>query len=235
MLGFYSTASRTPARLRPGLFMLDGPSSRTPALPPRPSGTCFVRRAASRGYSPSVWQRAETASESLIYAASAAKPGAAFTHAANSAEAFGDKTITNRYVRSPLGFIRQFSARISITLRPPPGTFAKESCQDLSSSGVRVEVEGPLDLRRIYGNPPRMIAVSDQSKIYLSLRASLAGKAFYGEVPILRIPYVTGYELIKDNSGSQIGIDAAHQYAREQGWLIEAGKAFSVWMCLCIK
>ena len=32
-----------------------------------------------------------------------------------------------------------------------------------------------------------------------------AGKAFYGEVPILGAPYVTGYEPITDNSGSQIG------------------------------
>jgi hypothetical protein len=31
------------------------------------------------------------------------------------------------------------------------------------------------------------------------------GNAYYGEVPILGIPYVTGYEPIKDNSGAQIG------------------------------
>jgi len=33
-----------------------------------------------------------------------------------------------------------------------------------------------------------------------------AGKAFYGQVPILGRPYITGYEPIKDGSGAQIGI-----------------------------
>jgi len=32
------------------------------------------------------------------------------------------------------------------------------------------------------------------------------GKAFYGQVPILGRPYITGYEPIRDGSGSQIGI-----------------------------
>jgi hypothetical protein len=30
--------------------------------------------------------------------------------------------------------------------------------------------------------------------------------AFYGEVPILGTPYMTGYEPIKDSSGAQIGV-----------------------------
>jgi len=33
-----------------------------------------------------------------------------------------------------------------------------------------------------------------------------AGKAYYGEVPILGTPYITGYEPITDSSGAQIGV-----------------------------
>ena len=33
-----------------------------------------------------------------------------------------------------------------------------------------------------------------------------AGKSYYGEVPILGTPYITGYEPIKDSSGAEIGI-----------------------------
>ena len=33
-----------------------------------------------------------------------------------------------------------------------------------------------------------------------------AGKAYYGEVPILGTHYITGYEPIKDSSGAQIGV-----------------------------
>jgi hypothetical protein len=32
------------------------------------------------------------------------------------------------------------------------------------------------------------------------------GKAFYGEVPILGVPYITGYEPIRYGSGTVIGI-----------------------------
>src|SRR6516162_8942086 len=32
------------------------------------------------------------------------------------------------------------------------------------------------------------------------------GKSYYGEVPILGTPYITGYEPIMDNSGAQIGV-----------------------------
>jgi hypothetical protein len=39
-----------------------------------------------------------------------------------------------------------------------------------------------------------------------ALEAIKAGKAYYGEVPILGSPYITGYEPIKDSSGAQIGI-----------------------------
>ena len=39
-----------------------------------------------------------------------------------------------------------------------------------------------------------------------ALEAIKAGKAYYGEVPILGSPYITGYEPIKDSSGTQIGI-----------------------------
>jgi Cache 3/Cache 2 fusion domain len=39
-----------------------------------------------------------------------------------------------------------------------------------------------------------------------ALESIKAGKAYYGEVPILGTPYVTGYEPIKDNSGAQIGV-----------------------------
>jgi hypothetical protein len=40
----------------------------------------------------------------------------------------------------------------------------------------------------------------------LALESIKAGKAYYGEVPILGTPYITGYEPIKDGSGAEIGI-----------------------------
>jgi hypothetical protein len=39
-----------------------------------------------------------------------------------------------------------------------------------------------------------------------ALESIKAGKAYYGEVPILGTPYVTGYEPITDSSGGQIGV-----------------------------
>lgn len=39
-----------------------------------------------------------------------------------------------------------------------------------------------------------------------ALESIKAGKAFYGEVPILGVQYVTGYEPIKDSSGAVIGV-----------------------------
>ena len=39
-----------------------------------------------------------------------------------------------------------------------------------------------------------------------ALESIKAGKAHYGEVPILGTPYVTGYEPMKDGSGAQIGV-----------------------------
>jgi Cache 3/Cache 2 fusion domain len=39
-----------------------------------------------------------------------------------------------------------------------------------------------------------------------ALEAIKAGKAYYGEVPILGTPYITGYEPIKDSSGGPIGV-----------------------------
>jgi Cache 3/Cache 2 fusion domain len=39
-----------------------------------------------------------------------------------------------------------------------------------------------------------------------ALESIKAGKAYYGEVPILGTPYITGYEPIKDSSGAEIGI-----------------------------
>jgi hypothetical protein len=39
-----------------------------------------------------------------------------------------------------------------------------------------------------------------------ALEAITAGKAYYGTAPILGIPYVTGYEPIKDASGAIIGV-----------------------------
>jgi Cache 3/Cache 2 fusion domain len=39
-----------------------------------------------------------------------------------------------------------------------------------------------------------------------ALEAIKAGKAYYGEVPILGTPYITGYEPIRDSSGTQIGV-----------------------------
>jgi len=37
-------------------------------------------------------------------------------------------------------------------------------------------------------------------------KRSMRAKAYYGEVPILGTPYITGYEPIKDSSGAAIGI-----------------------------
>ena len=39
-----------------------------------------------------------------------------------------------------------------------------------------------------------------------ALESIKAGKAYYGEVPILGTPYITGYEPITDSSGAQIGV-----------------------------
>lgn len=39
-----------------------------------------------------------------------------------------------------------------------------------------------------------------------ALESIKAGKAHYGEVPILGTPYITGYEPIKDGSGAIIGV-----------------------------
>ena len=39
-----------------------------------------------------------------------------------------------------------------------------------------------------------------------ALEAIRAGSAFYGEVPILGVQYVTGYEPIKDATGAVVGV-----------------------------
>jgi len=39
-----------------------------------------------------------------------------------------------------------------------------------------------------------------------ALESIKGGKAYYGEVPILGTPYITGYEPIMDRSGAQIGV-----------------------------
>jgi Cache 3/Cache 2 fusion domain len=39
-----------------------------------------------------------------------------------------------------------------------------------------------------------------------AIAAIKQGQAFYGEVPILGTPYITGYEPIKDGSGNVTGI-----------------------------
>jgi hypothetical protein len=39
-----------------------------------------------------------------------------------------------------------------------------------------------------------------------ALESIKAGKAYYGEVPILGTPYMTGYDPIKDGSGAIIGV-----------------------------
>ena len=39
-----------------------------------------------------------------------------------------------------------------------------------------------------------------------ALEAIQQGKAYYGDAPILGVPYTTGYEPIKDSSGNAIGI-----------------------------
>jgi hypothetical protein len=39
-----------------------------------------------------------------------------------------------------------------------------------------------------------------------ALESIKAGKAYYGEVPILGTPYITGYEPIMDGSGAEIGV-----------------------------
>src|SRR4249920_2415721 len=40
----------------------------------------------------------------------------------------------------------------------------------------------------------------------LALESIKAGNAYYGQVPILGTPYITGYEPIRDSSGAQIGV-----------------------------
>jgi hypothetical protein len=39
-----------------------------------------------------------------------------------------------------------------------------------------------------------------------ALEAIKQGKAYYGDVPILGVPYTTGYEPITDSSGKTIGV-----------------------------
>ena len=39
-----------------------------------------------------------------------------------------------------------------------------------------------------------------------ALESIKVGKSYYGEVPILGTPYITGYEPIMDSSGAQIGV-----------------------------
>jgi hypothetical protein len=39
-----------------------------------------------------------------------------------------------------------------------------------------------------------------------ALESIKAGKSYFGEVPILGTPYITGYAPIMDNSGAQIGV-----------------------------
>jgi hypothetical protein len=39
-----------------------------------------------------------------------------------------------------------------------------------------------------------------------ALEAIKQGKAFYGDVPILGVPYTTAYEPIKSSSGETIGV-----------------------------
>src|SRR5262249_5515867 len=39
-----------------------------------------------------------------------------------------------------------------------------------------------------------------------ALESIKAGKAYYGEVPILGTPYITGYEPIRDAAGTILGI-----------------------------
>src|SRR6266513_441432 len=39
-----------------------------------------------------------------------------------------------------------------------------------------------------------------------ALEAKKQGKAHYGDVPILGVPYTTGYEPIKDSSGNMLGV-----------------------------
>jgi hypothetical protein len=39
-----------------------------------------------------------------------------------------------------------------------------------------------------------------------ALEAIKQGKAYYGDVPILGVPYTTGYEPIKDSSGNMLGV-----------------------------
>jgi len=39
-----------------------------------------------------------------------------------------------------------------------------------------------------------------------ALESIKSGKAYYGEVPILGTPYITGYEPITDSLGGQIGV-----------------------------
>jgi hypothetical protein len=63
---------------------------------------------------------------------------------------------------------------------------------------VRVSTNVPKDNGRATGT-----ILDPKGKAVVEINA---GKAFYGEVDILGKPYVTGYEPIKDGSGTVIGI-----------------------------
>jgi hypothetical protein len=60
--------------------------------------------------------------------------------------------------------------------------------------------------RRACENPPDGGRAIGTILVGPALESIKAGKSYYGEVPILGTPYITGYEPIKDSSGDEIGI-----------------------------
>jgi hypothetical protein len=53
-----------------------------------------------------------------------------------------------------------------------------------------------------------------------ALESIKEGKAYYGEVPILGTPYVTGYEPIKHSSGNQVGLLCGIQEIATRKWFL---------------
>src|ERR1017187_2936132 len=82
----------------------------------------------------------------------------------------------------------------------------KEDCKGMTAT---LFVKGGDEYIRVSTNVPKADGSGRAIGTVLAgpaLESIKAGKAYYGEVPILGTPYITGYEPIKDSSGAEIGI-----------------------------
>jgi putative ABC transport system substrate-binding protein len=83
--------------------------------------------------------------------------------------------------------------------------FTAEFVRGLNEAGF---VEGrnvAIEYRWAEGRYDRLPTLADEL-LRNPAESIKAGKAYYGEVPILGTPYITGYEPIKDSSGAEIGV-----------------------------